>query len=89
MVTKTASSSQIGPKKFGVSSTATAKPSAEIAKMEAKVADLEKNNGILEKEREFYFSKLSLIEELISKHGFEKSPMGEGMLKVLYAGETE
>ena len=30
-----------------------------------------------------------MIEELITKHNFEKSPMGEGILKVLYAGEDE
>ena len=30
-----------------------------------------------------------MIEELITKHNFEKAPMGEGILKVLYAGEDE
>jgi hypothetical protein len=43
----------------------------------------------LEKEREFYFSKLTLIEQLITKHGLDKMPLGKGMLKILYAGEDE
>lgn len=57
--------------------------------MENQLKELQNNNGVLEKEREFYFSKLTLIEQLITKHGLDKMPLGEGMLKILYAGEDE
>jgi len=47
------------------------------------------NNEVLDKEREFYFGKLRLIEEIIQKKGFEGNAMGETVLKILYAGEDE
>jgi len=43
----------------------------------------------LDKEREFYFGKLRLIEEIIQKKSFDTNPMGETVLKILYAGEDE
>jgi len=48
--------------KFGGGGGASA---AQIASLEAQVTELQGNNGILDKEREFYFSKLRLIEEMI------------------------
>ena len=62
---------------------------AEIEKLNNQVKDLTNNNEILDKEREFYFTKLRLIEELIQKKSFDKHPMGDGILKVLYASEEE
>jgi len=53
------------------------------------VKDLQGNNKILDKERDFYFSKLRLIEEVLQKSAYETHPMGEAVLKVLYAGEEE
>ena len=43
----------------------------------------------MDKEREFYFSKLRLIEEMIQKNGYETDPLGDTVLKILYAGEDE
>jgi hypothetical protein len=43
----------------------------------------------LDKEREFYFQKLRLIEEMVQKKGFEAHPIGDAVLKILYAGEDE
>lgn len=43
----------------------------------------------MEKEREFYFSKLRLIEEVIQKNQFETTKIGDTVLKILYAGEDE
>jgi len=62
---------------------------AEVKVLNDKVLELKANNEVLDKEREFYFSKLRLIEELLQKKGFDKHPMGEAVLKVLYAGEDE
>ena len=53
------------------------------------MAELQSNNQILDKEREFYFSKLRLIEEMIQKNGYEAHPLGDTVLKILYAGEDE
>jgi len=50
---------------------------------------LKLNNEVLDKEREFYFGKLRLIEEIIQKKSFDTNPMGETVLKILYAGEDE
>ena len=77
----------------------TAKPMTSIQKskpaggnseaLEKQVAELSSNNQLLDKEREFYFGKLRLIEEIITKNGLNKSVVGESVLKVLYAGEDE
>ena len=63
--------------------------SANVTKLEGQVAELQSNNQILDKEREFYFSKLRLIEEMIQKNGYEEHPLGDTVLKILYAGEDE
>lgn len=63
--------------------------SAEVATLEKQVAELSSNNQILDKEREFYFSKLRLIEEMIQKNGLEALPVCDTVLKILYAGEDE
>ena len=57
--------------------------------LEKQVAELSSNNQILDKEREFYFGKLRLIEEMIQKNGLESHPLGDTVLKILYAGEDE
>ena len=73
------------PKKFG----AAVAGGGDTKKLNEKILELQTNNEVLDKEREFYFSKLRLIEELIQKKAFDKNPMGESILKVLYAGEDE
>lgn len=66
-----------------------AKSGGDTAKLEEQVAELSSNNQILDKEREFYFGKLRLIEEMIQKNGLEAHPLGDTVLKILYAGEDE
>lgn len=40
---------------------------AEIEGLNNQIAELKVNNEVLDKEREFYFGKLRLIEEIIQK----------------------
>ena len=61
----------------------------QLAELEAQKQELQNNNQILDKEREFYFTKLRHIEEMIQKKGFEAHPIGDAVLKILYAGEDE
>ena len=63
--------------------------SKEMEVLSTQVSELQANNQILDKEREFYFSKLRLIEEMIQKNGYETDPLGDTVLKILYAGEDE
>ena len=65
------------------------KGSADTALLEKQMAELQSNNQTLDKEREFYFSKLRLIEEMITKNGLEANPVCDTVLKILYAGEDE
>jgi len=75
--------------KVGTAKAAGGASAAEVKALNEKVNELKANNEVLDKEREFYFSKLRLIEELLQKKSFDKHPMGEAVLKVLYAGEDE
>jgi RP/EB family microtubule-associated protein len=52
------------PKPVGVSKIGGGK-TGDVEALEKQVAELSSNNQILDKEREFYFSKLRLIEEMI------------------------
>lgn len=82
----TASQKQARPTagaKFGASK------SGDVEVLEKQVAELSSNNQILDKEREFYFSKLRLIEEMIQKNGLDQNPLADTVLKILYAGEDE
>jgi len=47
------------------------------------------NNDTLDREREFYFSKLRDIEEMLQKRGLDQDPLGGEILKILYASEEE
>jgi len=53
---------KVATNKFGGGGAAS---SAKVTALEAQVAEMQNNNTILDKEREFYFSKLRLIEEMI------------------------
>lgn len=73
----------------GNSNAASAASAVELKLLTDQINELRLNNEVLDKEREFYFGKLRLIEEIIQKKGFEANPMGETVLKILYAGEDE
>ncbi len=47
------------------------------------------NNDTLDREREFYFSKLRDIEEMLQKKGLDQDALGSEILKILYASEEE
>ena len=79
-----------GTTKFGgASGAAGGKSKGEFDLLEKQVAELSNNNQILDKEREFYFGKLRLIEEMLQKNGVETHPLADSVLKILYAGEDE
>ena len=59
--------------------------------MEAQLQELKLQNDTLDKEREFYFSKLRDIEMLLQARNVESSNnvVGLDILKILYASEEE
>ena len=61
------------------------------AKLEEQIQELKLHNDTLDKEREFYFSKLRDIELLLQAREIEKSDnvVGQDILKILYASEIE
>ena len=62
---------------------------AEVKKLKDQVAELQENNNVLEKEREFYFMKLQYIEQALKLNGLEESVIGNGVLNIMYAGEDD
>ena len=63
------------------------KRGADTSKLEAEISKLEQNNGILDREREFYFNKLQQVEQALKNSGLEQSSIGEGLLAILYASD--
>ena len=61
----------------------------EIASLNEKVDAMKENNLVLEKEREFYFNKLQQIEQALKFNDYESSPIGTGLLNIMYAGEED
>lgn len=47
------------------------------------------NNTVLEKEREFYFNKLQQIEQALKLNNYDDTPIGTGLLNIMYAGEGD
>jgi len=62
---------------------------AEVTKLKGQVAELQENNNVLEKEREFYFMKLQYIEQALKLNGMEEDAIGSAMLNIMYAGEDD
>lgn len=65
--------------------------SENVAHLEAQLQELKLQNDTLDKEREFYFSKLRDIEMLLQARNVESSNnvVGLDILKILYASEEE
>ncbi|KAK4781909.1 hypothetical protein SAY86_016011 [Trapa natans] len=63
--------------------------STEIEALSNEVADLKLSANLLEKERDFYFSKLRDIEILCQAPDLEKLPMSEAVKKILYAADPD
>ena len=83
------STSNTGPSMFKKGSSMGVGGGAEVAELEEKISELKINNDTLDKEREFYFGKLRDIEEMLQKGGLDQDPLGEQILKILYASEEE
>jgi len=59
------------------------------AEMMKEITNLKNNNGVLQKERDFYFSKLRDLEILVHFHEKEPTPLIEYIQKILYATEDD
>ncbi|KMT19162.1 hypothetical protein BVRB_1g015560 [Beta vulgaris subsp. vulgaris] len=66
-----------------------AKPTTNVSVYEEQITELKLSVDSLEKERDFYFSKLRDIEILCQTPGIENSPIVEAMQKILYATDDE
>ena len=66
--------------------------SAQVKQLEAQMQELKLQNDTLDKERDFYFSKLRDIEMLLQQRAVDDGPgkeLGQDILKILYAAEEE
>lgn len=66
--------------------------SAAMKALEAQLQELKLQNDTLDKERDFYFSKLRDIEMLLQARAVEEAAgkeLGQDILKILYAAEEE
>ena len=68
---------------------AAAVDAAEIKKLKDQVAEMQENNQVLEKEREFYFMKLQYIEQALKLNGLDENTIGAAVLNIMYAGEDD
>ncbi|KAJ1401630.1 EB1, C-terminal [Sesbania bispinosa] len=79
-----------GPKQLRSSGGAGgANSSAEIQALSKQVTDLKLSVDLLEKERDFYFSKLRDIEILCQATDLENEPMSVAIKKILYAADAK
>lgn len=65
---------------------------AASAQLQAQLQEMKLQNDTLDKERDFYFSKLRDIEMLLQARNLEEGPgkeLGQDVLKILYAAEEE
>ena len=81
-----------GGKAIGGGAAAGGASSAQVKQLETQLQELKLQNDTLDKERDFYFSKLRDIEMLLQARqvadGAGKE-LGEDILKILYAAEEE
>merc|ERR1719150_3480690 len=66
--------------------------SAKLRELEATVQEMRLQNDTLDKERDFYFTKLRDIEMLLQGRPMEAGPgndLSQDILKILYAAEDE
>ena len=66
--------------------------SAKVSELEGTVQELKLQNDTLDKERDFYFTKLRDIEMLLQGRPLEAGPgndLSQDILKILYAAEDE
>ena len=71
---------------------ASAASAAEIKKLNDQIQELKLQTDTLDKERDFYFSKLRDIELLLQARTMEAGPgqeLSQDVLKILYAAEDE
>ncbi|CAI8596344.1 unnamed protein product [Vicia faba] len=66
-----------------------ANSSAEIQALSKQVTDLKLSMDLLEKERDFYFSKLRDIEILCQASELENEPISVAIKKILYAADAK
>lgn len=78
------------PKQSGASIGAGAN-NVQVKKLEGQIQELRLQNDTLDKERDFYFTKLRDIEMLLQARSVESEGDGLGpdILKILYASEDE
>ena len=81
-----------GGKAIGGGAAAGGASSAQVKQLETQLQELKLQNDTLDKERDFYFSKLRDIEMLLQARQVNEGPgkeLGEDILKILYAAEEE
>ena len=61
----------------------------KISQLQSELSDMKVNMDTLEKERDFYFSKLRDIEVYIQANPNESNDLVQNILKILYASEEE
>ena len=65
------------------------RPSGSSKQLEEKVSTLETDNRVLEKERQYYFDKLQMVETVILANQMENQGLGKAIIEILYAGEKD
>ncbi len=76
----------------GAGGASAAVSNAKVKELEGTVQELRLQNDTLDKERDFYFTKLRDIEMLLQGRPMEAGPgndLSQDVLKILYAAEDE